>query len=72
METGIGNEVDGELPQIRVELTRESEAASETREGTGDDIVQVNIRGSRKLQGPVANIVKGFVIDAHDIVGVLN
>merc|ERR1719272_2653803 len=40
MESGEGDQVDGEFPEIGVELTGESEAASHTGEGGGDEMVK--------------------------------
>jgi len=36
MESGEGNQVDSEFSEIRVELTWESEAASDTGDGSRD------------------------------------
>merc|ERR1712073_215616 len=72
METGEGHEVDGELSEIRVELTRETEAAGDTGEGGRDEMVKITIGGGGELEGTEADIVKGLVIDAHDIIGVLD
>jgi hypothetical protein len=36
METGEGDHVDGQLPQIRVQLTREAEAGGHSGHGQGN------------------------------------
>ena len=72
MESGEGHEVDGELSEIRVELTGESEAASDTGEGGGHEMVKITVGGGGELEGSEADIVKGLVVNAHDIIGVLN
>jgi hypothetical protein len=72
METGEGHEVDGELSEVGVELTGETEATGDTREGGGDEMVKITIGGGGELEGTEADIVKGLVIDAHDIIGVLD
>merc|ERR1719345_515856 len=72
MESGEGDQVDGEFPEIRVELTGESEAASHTGEGGGDEMVEITVGGGGELEGPEADIVEGLVVDAHNLIGVLN
>merc|ERR1711990_470906 len=72
METWEWHEVDGELSQVRVELTWESETAGDTGEGGRDKMVKITVGWGGELEGSEADIVKGFVVNAHDIVGVLN
>merc|ERR1719345_1993 len=72
MESGEGDQVDGKFPEIRVELTGESEAASHTGEGGGDEMVEITVGGGGELEGPEADIVEGLVVDAHNLIGVLN
>jgi len=72
METGEGHEVNSELSEIRVELTGESEAAGDTGEGSRDEMVKITIGGGGELKGSEADIVKGLVVNAHDIIGVLD
>merc|ERR1712099_216819 len=72
METGEGHEVNSELSEIRVELTGETEAAGDTGEGSGDEMVKITVGGGGELEGSEANIVEGLVVNAHDIIGVLD
>jgi len=72
METGEGDKVDSELSQVRVELTWESEAAGDTRDSGGDEMVKITVGGGGELKGSEADIVKGFVVNAHDLIGVLD
>jgi hypothetical protein len=72
METGEGDQVHGELSEVRVELTWESEAAGDTRDGGGDEMVEVTVGGGGELQGSEADIVEGLVVDAHNLIGVLD
>merc|ERR1719272_246415 len=72
MESGEGDQVDGEFPEIGVELTGESEAASHTGEGGGDEMVKITVGGGGELEGPEADIVKGLVVNAHNLIGVLD
>jgi hypothetical protein len=64
--------VNSELPQIRVELTREAQASCDTGHDDRDEVVEVSIRWCCQFEGPEADIVKGFVIDAESLVGVLD
>merc|ERR1712166_1158836 len=72
MESGEGDQVDGKFPEIGVELSGESEAASHTGEGGGDEMVEITVGGGGELEGPEADIVEGLVVDAHNLIGVLN
>jgi hypothetical protein len=72
VETWEWHEVDCELSQVRVELTWESEAAGDTGKGGRHEMVKITVGWGGELEGSEADIVKSFVIDAHDIVGVLN
>ena len=72
METGEGDKVDSELSQVRVELTGESEATGNTGKSSGDEMVKITVGGGGELEGSEADIVKSFVINAHNLIGVLN
>jgi len=72
METGERNEVDSELSEIRVELTGESEAAGDTGESSRNEMVKITISGGGELEGSEADIIEGLVINAHNLIGVLD
>merc|ERR1719424_2314277 len=72
MESWEWDEVDSELSEIGVELTWESEAASDTGEGGGDEMVKITVGWGGELEGSEADIVKGFVINAHNLIGVFD
>jgi hypothetical protein len=72
METGEWHEVDSELSEVGVELTGESEAAGDTGESSRDEMVKITVGGGGELEGSEADIVKGLVVNAHDIIGVLD
>merc|ERR1711988_1657571 len=72
MESWEWDEVDSKLSEIGVELTWESEAASDTREGSRDEMVKITVGWGGELKGSEADIVKSFVINAHNLIGVLN
>ena len=72
METGEGDQVDGDLSQVRVELTWETEAASDTGHGSRDQVVKITVGGGGELKGTEADVIKGLVINAHNLVGVFD
>merc|ERR1711977_772103 len=72
VETGEGDEIDTELAEVRVELTREAKAASHTGHAGGAEMVEVTIGGSGELEGTEADVVQGLVVKAHALVGVLH
>ena len=53
VETGEGHHVDGQFPQVGVELTGEPEAGGDTGHGGADQMVQVSVCGGGQLQGSV-------------------
>jgi hypothetical protein len=72
VETREGDQVDGQLAQVRVELSRESEAACDSTHHRGHQVVQISVRGVREFEGSKADIVQGFVINAHHFISVLD
>jgi len=68
VETGEGNHVDGQLPQVRVELTRETQAGSDTRHDGGNEVVQVAVGGVVQLESPHADVVESLVVNAEGLV----
>jgi hypothetical protein len=72
VETGEGDQVDSKLSEVRVELTWETEAASDTGEGSRDEMVKITIGWGGELESSEADVIKGLVIDAHNLVGVFD
>ena len=72
VEAGEGDEVDGELAEVGVELTGEAEAAGDAGHDDGDEVVQVAEGGGGELEGSETDVVQSFVVDAHGFVGVLD
>ena len=72
VKSGEGHHVDGEFPEVSVQLSGESEAGGDTRHGGGDEMVQVTVCGGGQLEGPEADVVKGLVIKGEGFVGVLD
>jgi hypothetical protein len=72
METGEGDQVNTELAHVRVELTGETEAAGDTGESGGNEMVKITVGGGGELEGSEADIIEGLVVNAHNLVGVLD
>jgi len=72
VETGEGDHVDSQFPQISVKLTRETQAGGNAGHGGRDQMVQVTVCGGGELQGTEADIVQGLVINAVGLVCVLD
>merc|ERR1711904_630029 len=72
METWEWNEVDSELSEIGVELTWESEAAGETGESSGDEMVKITVGWGGELEGSEADIIKSFVINDLDFISIFD
>ncbi|EPY39693.1 hypothetical protein AGDE_04235 [Angomonas deanei] len=72
VQTGEGHEVDGELAEVRVELTGEAEAAGDTGHDSRDEMVEVAEGGSGELEGSETDIVQSLIVDAHRFIGVLD
>jgi hypothetical protein len=72
VETGEGDQVDSELSEVRVELTWETEAASDTGKGSRDEVVKITIGWGGELESSEADVIKGLVINAHNLVGVFD
>ena len=64
--------VDRELTEIRVELTRDTQASRDAGHDDGDEVVEVTVRGGGELQCPEADVVEGLVINAESLVRVLD
>ena len=62
VEAREGNHVDGQLPQIRVELSGEAERSRHAGHGGADEMVQVSIRRRRQFQRAEANVVKSLFL----------
>ena len=51
MQTGEGHHVDGQFPQVSVQLSGESEAGGHSRHGGGHQMVQISVCGCGQFQG---------------------
>ena len=64
MQSGERDHVDGQLPQVSIELAREPEAGGDPRHGDGDQVVQVSIGGGAELQSSeyiIVSMVRAYV-----------
>merc|ERR1712159_429350 len=72
VETGEWNQVHAELAEVRVELTREADAAGHAGHASGAKVVQVAISWGGELEGTEADVVQSLVVHAHTLVSVLD
>ena len=72
MESREGDQVDSQLSEIRVELTGESKAASNSGHGSGDEMVEITVCRGGELESSEADIVEGFVVNDHALISVFN
>jgi len=72
VESREGNQVDSQFSEVRVELTGESEAAGNAGHDGRDQVVQITVSGGGEFEGSEANVVEGFVVNAHDFVSVFD
>ena len=72
VETREGHHVNGKLPEIGVELARESQAGGDAGHSERHQMVKVTVGWVGQLERAEANIVKSFVVDAVRLIGVLD
>jgi hypothetical protein len=72
MESWEWDKVDSEFSEIGVELTWESDRASNTRHSDGDEMVEITVGWGGKLEGSETDIVEGFVIDNLDFISIFD
>lgn len=66
VKTREWNHVDGQFAQVRVELTRETQAGGDTRHDGRDEVVKVAIGWVVKLESSHADIVQSLFILVGD------
>ncbi|KAF1760613.1 hypothetical protein GCK72_008862 [Caenorhabditis remanei] len=72
VETWEWHHVDGQLAEIGVELSWESEAGGNSGHRERNEMVQVSVCWVGELECSVADVVEGLVIDTVGLIGVLN
>ena len=71
VESGEGDHVHSQFPQVSIELTRETQAGGDTAHCGRDQMVKVTISWSGKFESAEANVIQGLVVNAIGLVGVL-
>ena len=72
VETWKGGHVDGQLPQVRVELTWEAQAGRDIGHDDRHEVAEVIVCRGCQLEGTEADIVQCLVLDAEGLVRVLD
>merc|ERR1712166_460244 len=72
MKTREWDKIHSQLTKVRVQLTREADAAGHATHACGAKVVQVAIGWGGELEGTEADVVQGLVVHAHTLVGVLD
>jgi hypothetical protein len=72
VKTGERNQIHCNLPQIAVELTWETKAASTTAHCCTYKVVEITVGGRRQFQSPEANVIQGLVVQEETFIGVLD
>ena len=72
VESWERNHVDGQLPQVGVELTREAQASGNSRHDDRHKVVEVAVCWGCQLEGAEANIVQSLIVDTEGLVRILN
>ena len=58
MQAREGDHVDGQLPQVGVELSGEAQGSGHAGHGGADEMIQIAVRRRRQFQRAEANVVK--------------
>ena len=72
VQTWEWDHVYSDFAQVTVQLTWETQAACYTRHSSRNQVVKVTVGWGGQLQGTEADVVKGFVVQYHNFIGVFN
>lgn len=72
VQTREWHHVDGQLAQVRVQLTGETQGDGDARHDSRHQVVQVAVGGVGQLERTHADVVQGLVIDTEGLVRVLD
>ena len=72
VESWEGDHVDGQLPQVGVELTGEAQAGGDTGHDDGHEVVKVAVCWGCELESTEADIVQSFIVDTEGLIRVFN
>ena len=71
VQPGEGHHVDGQLPQVSVELPGEPQRGGDAAHGHAHQVVEVAVGGRGQLERAEADVVERLVVDAEGLVRVL-
>ena len=72
MKTWERHHVDGQLPEISVQLTRESETGRDAGHRSRDQMVEITVRWCGQFECAEADVVQSLVVDTVCFICVLN
>lgn len=72
VQTRERDQIDRQLAQVRVELTREAQAARDARHHLRHEVIQIAVARVRQLQRAKADVVERLVVDAEHLIGILD
>jgi hypothetical protein len=72
MQSWEWDQVGSKLSQIRVQLTWESQAASDTGDSGRDQMIEVTVGWGGQFQSSEADIIQSFIINDLDLIGVFD
>ena len=70
VETWEGHHVDCQVVEVGTELAKGAEAGSDITHGGWKEVVQVPVGWRGQLEGAEADIVKGLIVNAVDLISV--
>lgn len=72
METWKWDHIHRQLPEICVQLSRKSQTGGHATHGHRHQMVEVSVGWVIQFEGPEADVVEGFIVDAESLIRVLN
>ena len=72
VEPGEGNQVDRQLPEVRIELAGEPEAGGHTGHGEGHQVVEVKVGRRLELEVLSADVEDRLIVNTEDAVSDFN
>ena len=72
VESREGDHVDGQLPQVGVELTGEAQTGRDTGHDDRHKVVEITICRGRQLESAETDIVQSLVVNTESLVRVLD
>merc|ERR1712166_1671084 len=72
MQTREWDQIDSELTQVTVQLTREAKASCHATHGCTEEMVQISVSWSSQLQCAETDVVESLVVKKHAFIGILD